>query len=124
MTPQPHPLLPLSVVETNTVRNVVRAAHPQAVLKFRVIYLEEPPKAVLSRFLDLEHAGGLTASTPRPPRLARVHFDTALGGKPPLSHEALVDVKTRRITSIESVRADAQAAFTLYVLVATSFKPC
>jgi primary-amine oxidase len=112
---QPHPLKPLTVSETNLARDVIRAAHTKTVLKFRVIYLEEPAKAVLAPFLDLEQAGKVTSTTPRPPRQARVHFDTAQPGKPPQSHEAIVDINTRRIHSVESVRADAQASFTLYV---------
>lgn len=96
-------------------RDVIRAAYPQNVLKFRVIYLEEPAKEILAPYLDLEHAGKLTSSTPRPAREARVHFDTAHGGKPPQSHEAIIDLSTRKIKQIESIRADAQAAFTRYV---------
>lgn len=113
--PQPHPLIPLSVGETNLARDVIRAAYPQNVLKFRVIYLEEPAKKILAPYLDLEHAGKITSSTPRPAREARVHFDTAHGGKPPQSHEAIIDLNTRKIKQIESIRADAQAAFTRYV---------
>ncbi|KAL5586781.1 hypothetical protein FOBRF1_016651 [Fusarium oxysporum] len=109
---QPHPLIPLSVDETNLARDVVRAAYPQNVLKFRVIYLEEPMKEVLAPYLDLEHAGKVTSSTLRPAREARVHFDTAHGGKPPQSHEAIIDLNTRKIKQVESIRADAQAAFT------------
>ncbi|EXL41894.1 copper amine oxidase 1 [Fusarium oxysporum f. sp. radicis-lycopersici 26381] len=109
---QPHPLIPLSVDETNLARDVVRAAYPQNVLKFRVIYLEEPVKEVLAPYLDLEHAGKVTSSTPRPSREARVHFDTAHGGKPPQSHEAIIDLNTRKIKQVETIRADAQAAFT------------
>ena len=89
---QQHPLIPLSVEETNLARDVIRAAHPQNILKFRVIFLEEPAKALLAPYLDLEHAGKVTSTTPRPPRQARVHFDTAHGGKPPQSHEAVVDL--------------------------------
>ncbi|KAG5792172.1 hypothetical protein H9Q69_008761 [Fusarium xylarioides] len=109
---QPHPLIPLSVDETNLARDVIRAAYPQNVLKFRVIYLEEPAKEILAPYLDLEHAVKITSSTPRPAREARVHFDTAHGGKPPQSHEAIIDLSTRKIKQIESIRADAQAAFT------------
>ncbi|KAG5811662.1 hypothetical protein H9Q74_004549 [Fusarium xylarioides] len=109
---QPHPLIPLSVDETNLTRDVIRAAYPQNVLKFRVIYLEEPAKEILAPYLDLEHAGKVNSSTPRPAREARVHFDTAHGGKPPQSHEAIIDLSTRKIRQIESIRADAQAAFT------------
>jgi primary-amine oxidase len=116
----PHPLLPLTLSETNTARDAIRATHRRAVLKFRVIYLEEPPKAILSKFLDLEQAGKVDQRTPRPPRVARVHFDSALNGQPPLSHESVVNLSTRKIEATESVRADAHAAFTLYVRLSLS----
>ncbi|KAK2469960.1 hypothetical protein H9L39_18424 [Fusarium oxysporum f. sp. albedinis] len=108
---QPHPLIPLSVDETNLARDVIRAAHPQNILKFRVIYLEEPAKEVLAPYLDLEHEGKITSATPRPAREARVHFDTTYGGKPPQSHEAIVDLNTRKIKQIEFIREDVPGFF-------------
>lgn len=123
MASHPHPLIPLTVNETNLARDVIRAAFPQNILKFRVIYLEEPAKTDLAAFLELEHAGKVTRLTPKPPRQARVHFDTAHGGQPPQSHEAIVNVNTREIDKIESIRADAQAAFTLYVQTPMDIHP-
>lgn len=113
MASQKHPLIPLSVAETNLARDVVRAAHPSSVLKFRVIYLEEPSKAVLAPWLDLYHEGRITSATPKVPRQARVHFDEASKGQVPLSYEAIIDLDTREIHTVECIRADAQASFTM-----------
>lgn len=65
-----HPLAILSEAETNLARDVVKAAHPKTVIDFREIYLQEPPKKQLLDFLAIEHAGRLSPTTPRPPRLA------------------------------------------------------
>lgn len=74
--PAPHPLDPLSFEESNNIRKVVLDAQKSnAVIKFRTIALEEPPKEELLRFLELEHSGSLTSSSPRPARIAKVQFD-------------------------------------------------
>lgn len=72
----PHPLDPLSIDESNIIRKaVLDAQNFNAVIKFRTIALEEPPKDELIRFLDLEHSNLLTSSSPRPARIAKVQFD-------------------------------------------------
>jgi primary-amine oxidase len=70
----PHPLSSLSVEETTRARDIVLACSPEEVIQFRMIYRQEPEKAQLISFLDLEHAGRLKTDSPRPPRLARVHY--------------------------------------------------
>ncbi|KXJ90345.1 copper amine oxidase [Microdochium bolleyi] len=119
MSSRVHPLVPLSIAETNVARDVVTAAHPGSVFHFRVTYLQEPPKAELTKFLALEHAGRLGEIKPEqwPKRVARVHYDVLNpGSKKPKSIEVLVDLAARRIASTEDVRADAQPAFTLHEL--------
>ncbi|KAK1963022.1 hypothetical protein LY78DRAFT_717875 [Colletotrichum sublineola] len=93
--PYAHPLSPLSVDETALASDIVRALHPNTVLKFRVIYLREPPKDALVKFLELEHAGQLTPETPRPPRLASVHYVVVVDKESPQSIEAVVDLGKR-----------------------------
>ncbi|KAK8124383.1 uncharacterized protein PG998_000142 [Apiospora kogelbergensis] len=113
MTP-PHPLHPLSISESLVVRDVIRSAHPpQAVFKFRILHLEEPPKALLTQFQELEHSGSLDASSPRRPHQVCVHYDVIFGGQPPCSYEVLVDMKTKKVVPSESVQEGAQPAFTL-----------
>jgi primary-amine oxidase len=69
-----HPLKPLYRIEIETAREVVLEQHPKQVVVFREIYVQEPAKADLLPFLELEHAGQLTVSTPRPPRLAKCQY--------------------------------------------------
>lgn len=72
----PHPLDPLSAAESNTIRQIILDAHKSsALIKFRTIALDEPPKHELVNFLELEHSGRLTAQSPRPARVAKVQFD-------------------------------------------------
>jgi primary-amine oxidase len=70
----PHPLSPLSIEETNQARDIVLRSSTNEVVQFRMIYRQEPEKAQLIPFLDLEHANRLTSGSSRPPRLARVHY--------------------------------------------------
>lgn len=89
---RPHPLNSLRAGEIDIACRVVREARTGCLLLFRDIFLEEPVKATLVPFLDAEHSGHLTEDTPRPPRLARVQYDT-IGEKG--SHEyteSVVDV--------------------------------
>lgn len=99
--PSPHPLAALSLEEVKVARDVVLAASPGELIQFRMIYTQEPEKSKLVAFLELEHAGALTPSSPRPPRLARVHY--AATGKSPdrkaCEIEVSVDLTTRKVAS-------------------------
>jgi primary-amine oxidase len=108
-----HPLTTLSVEETNIARDIIRACHAGSVLHFRILYLQEPPKADLIRYLDLEHSGSLKPDSPRPARLARVHYDVVDDKAKPEFHEAVVDVEKRERVLVETVKADVHQAFTL-----------
>lgn len=90
-----HPLAILSPAETNVTRDVVKAAHPNTVIDFREIYSQEPPKAQLQEFLALEHAGCLSPTSPRPPRLALCQYDVIGPDRVPQFHESVVDVVSR-----------------------------
>lgn len=99
MAPHPHPLSALSIEESAIARDVVRSLNPGSVIVFRQIFLYEPPKAQVSAFLELEHAGKVTDATPRPPRLAQVWFDVAERDAPAKFAESVVDLKTKKVVS-------------------------
>ncbi|RVX71422.1 Copper amine oxidase 1 [Exophiala mesophila] len=86
----PHPLDILTASETNTARDIVAGLHPDNVINFREIYLEEPPKKQLIEFLTAEHAG---KDAPRPARTALVQYDTIGKDGVPLFNEAVVDLE-------------------------------
>jgi primary-amine oxidase len=48
-----HPLKTLSVEETRTARDVVLSSHPNVVVDFREIYLQEPEKELMKQYLNL-----------------------------------------------------------------------
>ena len=89
----PHPLEQLTILECNQARDFVRRTHSDAVIDFRTISLEEPQKAQLQKFLDIEHSGSLRSDTPRPDRLARVSYDVIGSDKIPIFYETVVDVR-------------------------------
>jgi len=108
-----HPLASLSQEETNIARDVVLAEQGGAVVDFRTIALQEPVKAELVRFLDLEHAGKLTTDSPRPQRLARVHYDAIDSSKVPKYLETIVDVNSKKVVSHEIISSDVHACLTM-----------
>lgn len=53
-----HPLAPLSASEITSAAAIIRASWPAHTdLHFKVVTLEEPPKAEVLRYLDAEHTG-------------------------------------------------------------------
>jgi primary-amine oxidase len=109
----PHPLDPLSKAEFEKARQCIIAARgSDVVIKFRAIYREEPPKRELVPYLDAEHSGGITPSTPRPARLAMVHYDVVGSDK---SHEythSVVDLSSGKETEHRVIDKIHQAAMT------------
>ncbi|GAO14022.1 uncharacterized protein UV8b_01895 [Ustilaginoidea virens] len=78
----PHPLSQLSAEEFTRARDIVVKLYASAqTLYFRQICREEPTKESLIPYLEAEHAGTLTAETPRPARHARVEYDLQDGHK-------------------------------------------
>ncbi|KAH8664392.1 copper amine oxidase [Xylariales sp. PMI_506] len=111
----PHPLKQLSVEETNAARDIILGYHEGTVIEFREIFLHEPPKTELVKFLDLEHEGRVTPQTPRPDRLAKVQYDViTAGGKAPEFHESIVDLGKSQRVSHKIVSSDHQAALTFH----------
>ena len=110
----PHPLDQLSVYESDLAREIILKARGRNVaIQFRSIALEEPPKRELTQFLDLEHAGRLTAQTPRPARLAKVQYDVVRGDKNHEYMESWVDVVRRKEVEQRVVDKAHHAALTL-----------
>ncbi|KAG9769431.1 Copper amine oxidase 1 [Exophiala dermatitidis] len=106
----PHPLDILSVEETNKARDIVASLHPDTVLSFREIYLEEPAKKDLIDFLAAEHAG---RDAPRPPRTALVQYDVIGADRIPQYHESIIDLdKNKRVSHVE-VDKSQHASLTL-----------
>jgi primary-amine oxidase len=87
----PHPLDILSVDETNKARDIVRGLHPEHNVFFRESYLDEPVKALLSKYLDAEHSG---QPLPDVPRQALCQYDVLDGKGGVQSQESIVDLSS------------------------------
>lgn len=115
--PKPHPLTQLSLPESHKARDTILHLHSSSLVSFRTISLEEPPKAELQKFLEIEHSGALNASTLYPKRIARVAYDVIGSSKIPQYHESLVDVEEGVEVEREMVSARHHASLTLYVIL-------
>ena len=61
-----HPLAPLSGEEISAASQIIRGLWPDnTVLQFKVVTLEEPPKAQVLPYLEAEHAGSSLPSIER-----------------------------------------------------------
>ncbi|KAL2060121.1 hypothetical protein VTL71DRAFT_9943 [Oculimacula yallundae] len=109
----PHPLLPLTIEESHRARDIVLGLHKNSIIDFRAIALEEPPKAELKPFLDLENSGKLQANSPRPARLARANYDVIGVDKVAKYCESLIDVSRGVLVDQITVEKPAHAALTL-----------
>lgn len=113
MAPQ-HPLSALTIEETNDARDIILKSHPGASIYFRIISLLEPPKAELTKYLDIEHSGRLSPSTPKPARLAEVKYDAIeKGSKVPVYMESWVDLGRRERVKNEVISSEFHASLTL-----------
>ncbi len=112
---RPHPLVRLTSLEIDTARQVVTKARSGHLLLFRDIFSEEPAKAELVPFLEAEHSGQLTEETWRPPRLARVQYDTIGDDGSHAYTESVIDVIARREVLHRVVEKDVQPPMTLLV---------
>jgi primary-amine oxidase len=112
----PHPLSSLSLEETNKARNVILTTEkPGAIIHFRSIFLQEPPKKELAPFLELEHSGGLQAKSVRPARLAQCQYDVVQEDKRFHSHESIVDLELGKVVKTELIHESHHAMLTMYV---------
>jgi primary-amine oxidase len=112
----PHPLDQLSIQESDYARQVIldaRGRGSRVAINFRSIFLNEPPKHELSRFLELENAGRVTPRTPRPARVAKVQYDVIRNDRKHEYTESCVDVLSGREVQQRVVEKMHQAALTL-----------
>ncbi|KAF7549763.1 hypothetical protein G7Z17_g6163 [Cylindrodendrum hubeiense] len=109
----PHPLAQLSRDEFIKARDIVVNLYgPDASLYFRSIYLNEPKRAELVGFLQVEHAGTLSETTPRPPRQAMVDYDFITSDEQRYTR-TVVDVVSGDVVSNESVERGSQPYFSV-----------
>lgn len=109
----PHPLQQLSVHEMEQARDILATEHEGEVFILRQIWLHEPRKAELLKFLELEHSGSRTASSPRPPRQAFIQYDVLGNDKMPHCHESVVDLEKKSRISHEVLGKDVHAPLIL-----------
>lgn len=108
-----HPLSILSIDETNLAREIVLAHHDKEVIDFREIFLQEPTKAELVKYLQLEHSGRLSPTSGRPARLAKCQYDVIGSDRIPSYHECVVDIGSKKRIKHEVIGKEHQAALTL-----------
>ncbi|KAF2115588.1 copper amine oxidase [Lophiotrema nucula] len=89
-----HPLAPLSATELTSAAAIIKASWPAHTdIHFKVVTLEEPPKAEVLAYLDAEHSG-------RPlPAISRTAFLNYYIRNTNKFHEAFVDLSTGRVLS-------------------------
>jgi len=110
----PHPLQMLSVQETEKARDIVLAHYPDHVIEFRQVDLKEPCKKDLVSFLQIEHEGKLSQTTPRPPRLAKCHYDIIATDRSIQYHESIVDLQHGKMVEKIVVGKEFCPSLTLY----------
>lgn len=112
----PHPFKILDIEETRLARDVILSLHPDVVVDFREIFLNEPHKELMKEYIELEHAAqpGKSAHSKRPPRLAKCMYDVIGSDKVPEYHESLIDVETRKRVRHEVIGKEHQASLTLW----------
>jgi Cu2+-containing amine oxidase len=108
-----HPLDGLSVNETKRARQLILEEHPDSLINFREIFLSEPRKAELVKFLAIEHSGKLDDRTPRPPRHAKCFYDVILPNQAPSYRETLVELEHSKVVSTEIIDTQQHASLTL-----------
>ena len=111
----PHPLQNISAAEIQRARDVILENHSNDVINFREIFIQEPRKSDLSRYLDAEHRGQRLSSSEAPRRMAKCQYDVIGADKIPYYHEAVVDLMESQVAEHETIGKGSQAALTLYV---------
>lgn len=115
MVMAPHPFTTLSVEETKIARDVVLAQHPDAVVAFREIYLQEPEKELMKKYLEAERSA-INGESPsvQVPRLAKCQYDVIGSDKIPAYHEAVVDINAKKRVKHEVIGKQHQSALSLW----------
>lgn len=109
---QKHPLDQLSGDEVHIARQAVLDARKASIL-FRNIFTAEPAKAELVKFLAAEHAGSLSAETPRPPRQARVQYDVVFEDRSHEYMESIIDIASGKEVDLRRVDKTSQQSLTV-----------
>lgn len=60
-----HPFADLSTNEIEQARKLVQELHPQTLLSFKAITLEEPEKSCMIDYLEAEHSGSSRPTAPQ-----------------------------------------------------------
>jgi primary-amine oxidase len=112
----PHPFKILTFEETRIARDTVLALHPDTVVDFREIFLQEPAKESMKVYLEAEHAArpGDSPHSKRPPRLAKVMYDVVGSDKIPQYNESFIDVEKRERVKHTIVDKEMQPTLTLW----------
>jgi primary-amine oxidase len=112
----PHPFKILSVDETRIARDVVLGLHPDTVVDFREIYLQEPEKEAMKQYLALEHSAtpGQSPSSKTVPRLAKCQYDVIGPDKVTEYHESVIDIDLTKRVRHEVVGKEHQASLSLW----------
>ncbi|KAF2654258.1 copper amine oxidase-like protein [Lophiostoma macrostomum CBS 122681] len=112
----PHPFKTLSVEEVRVARDIVLSAHSskEVVVDFREIFLNEPSKILMKRYLEAEHAAMPGRSPVTPPRLAKCQYDVIGSDKVPEYHESIVDITLKKRVKHEIIGKEHQASLTLW----------
>ncbi|KJR88913.1 primary-amine oxidase [Sporothrix schenckii 1099-18] len=106
-TPLAHPLGPLTAAEITAATALVRKAWPEGTLfQFKVVTLQEPPKAELVPYLAAERAGTAASSLPVIPRRVYVAYYLRNTHK---FHEAMANLSTGTLERNVRLPADKHA---------------
>lgn len=115
LSSSPHPLDQLNSYEIDIAREAIFTARGRCLILFRAIFAEEPAKAQLVPFLEAEHSGTLTSSTPRPARQARVQYDIVHDNKSHDYMESVVDIVAEQEVVHHIIDKKHQSSLTLLV---------
>ncbi|KJK85431.1 Copper amine oxidase [Metarhizium anisopliae BRIP 53284] len=108
----PHPLTQLSADEFTKARDIIVKQYGSSQsLYFRQINLEEPSKESIIPYLEAEHAGSLTADTPRPARQAHVEYDLIKVDRHDLVR-AVVDLDAAKVVRSDTASPNSYPYFT------------
>jgi primary-amine oxidase len=112
----PHPFKTLDVNETSVARDIVLSCHPDVVVDFREIFLQEPKKELMKQYLELEYASrpGQSPNSKRPPRLAKCQYDIIGKDRIPEYHESVVDLEAKKRVKHEVIGKEHHASLTLW----------
>lgn len=105
-----HPLDPCTADEISISASLIKAAFPGKDIDFRVIDLNEPPKAAV---LDYLHAESTGAALPHIARITKVYF-TQAGVN--LTNKAYIDVSAKKIIKLQEFPEGVQAPFNTFAL--------